>query len=415
MSRQKDEKKAVEYDSAADHSVIEDVLKAIGPLIATAAVKAVTNRDKSVPSTEDVKDRAAQAKDQAKEKGQDAKDRAQELADQAKDRAAQAKDRAAQAKEKLAPVAEQAKERGQDLAAQAKDRGAHLTELLAPLAAAAVAQASQAKGIATPLVETASEKVQPHVETARAKVADELVPSLLDLLHQAEEHPAVAEATSRGKATVAALRGEIAVPEEEPKRSAATVAKVAAAGAVLAAVAVAIRTFLGSKDDQWTAHQPSSAYVPSSEDVKLDEAETETAQEEAPATLADVETEAKPEAVMTEEGGPVATSEQAPAPLEETKVNHDSDEETDLEAVMAAEGGITDDSETTSEDVNVLNEYGEGAYVGEEAPSEYSIKGNERSMKYHTPGSAGYDRTIPDVWFNSVEAAEKAGFTQAQR
>ena len=63
----------------------------------------------------------------------------------------------------------------------------------------------------------------------------------------------------------------------------------------------------------------------------------------------------------------------------------------------------------------MLNEYGEGSYVGEEPPSDYTIKGNERSMKFHTGDSAGYERTIADVWFNSAEAAEKAGFTRAQR
>ena len=44
-----------------------------------------------------------------------------------------------------------------------------------------------------------------------------------------------------------------------------------------------------------------------------------------------------------------------------------------------------------------------------------SIKGNERSMKYHVPESAGYGRTIAEVWFNSEEAAQQAGFIRAQR
>ena len=43
------------------------------------------------------------------------------------------------------------------------------------------------------------------------------------------------------------------------------------------------------------------------------------------------------------------------------------------------------------------------------------IKGNDRSMKYHVPGSGGYDRTIADVWFATEEAARAAGFTKAQR
>ena len=71
-------------------------------------------------------------------------------------------------------------------------------------------------------------------------------------------------------------------------------------------------------------------------------------------------------------------------------------------------------AETVAEDINVLNEYGEGSYVGDEPPAEYTVKANERSMKYHTSDSAGYDRTIADVYFVSTEAAEQAGFSRAQ-
>ena len=55
------------------------------------------------------------------------------------------------------------------------------------------------------------------------------------------------------------------------------------------------------------------------------------------------------------------------------------------------------------------------SYVGDNPPEGYVIKGNDRSMKYHVPGSGGYDRTIADVWFATEEAAQAAGFTKAQR
>ena len=58
---------------------------------------------------------------------------------------------------------------------------------------------------------------------------------------------------------------------------------------------------------------------------------------------------------------------------------------------------------------------GEGVYVGSEPPEGFTIKGNERSMKYHVPESAGYSRTVAEVWFNSEEAAQQAGFVRAQR
>ena len=58
---------------------------------------------------------------------------------------------------------------------------------------------------------------------------------------------------------------------------------------------------------------------------------------------------------------------------------------------------------------------GEGVYVGHEPPEGFTIKGNERSMKYHVPESSGYARTVAEVWFNSEEAAQQAGFVRAQR
>ena len=54
-----------------------------------------------------------------------------------------------------------------------------------------------------------------------------------------------------------------------------------------------------------------------------------------------------------------------------------------------------------------------GAYEGSEPPAGFDIKGNEDSMKYHTPESRWYDQTIAEVWFDTAEAAEAAGFVDA--
>ncbi|MFT4298336.1 MAG: 50S ribosomal protein L4 [Aeromicrobium sp.] len=48
-----------------------------------------------------------------------------------------------------------------------------------------------------------------------------------------------------------------------------------------------------------------------------------------------------------------------------------------------------------------------------EAPEGYDIKGNADSMKYHLPGGRWYDATIAEVWFDSEESAQAAGFTKA--
>ena len=58
--------------------------------------------------------------------------------------------------------------------------------------------------------------------------------------------------------------------------------------------------------------------------------------------------------------------------------------------------------------------YGPGSYVGTEPPNGYDIKGNENSMKYHTPESPFYTQTVAEIWFSSVEAAEAAGFAAVQ-
>jgi large subunit ribosomal protein L17 len=43
-------------------------------------------------------------------------------------------------------------------------------------------------------------------------------------------------------------------------------------------------------------------------------------------------------------------------------------------------------------------------------PEGFPVKGNADSMKYHTPESPYYDRTVAEVWFKTAEDAEAAGF-----
>ena len=54
-----------------------------------------------------------------------------------------------------------------------------------------------------------------------------------------------------------------------------------------------------------------------------------------------------------------------------------------------------------------------GAVPGDgthDCPASYPIKGNMPAMRYHTPNHPSYNRTIPEVCFQSAEAAEAAGF-----
>ena len=98
---------------------------------------------------------------------------------------------------------------------------------------------------------------------------------------------------------------------------------------------------------------------------------------------------------------PAATSEEvAESPAEE--LVEDTEERDESTSEQQAPSDDTAEEEAES--------YGEGSYRGTEPPTGYDIKGNENSMKYHTPESPYYDQTNAEVWFNSEQAAEAAGF-----
>ncbi len=75
----------------------------------------------------------------------------------------------------------------------------------------------------------------------------------------------------------------------------------------------------------------------------------------------------------------------------------------------AAEATGTDGDEATEE----ARDFGPGSHAVLEDGSEpdgFPIKGNADSMLYHVPGSSHYDRTVAEVWFDTAESAEAAGF-----
>ena len=224
-----------------------------------------------------------------------------------------------------------------------------------------------------PYVDEAMERLQPHLDDAYARVQPlvdagrdrfnaDVLPRINEVVDSVAAMPQTQDAKDRLVAARAALAGELKLPEPEPTRSIGkTFLQLILATGLLAGIAYAIKRFLAPEDSGWQAHEPSEAY-------RRDAA---FATEDA---LADVAPDATAE-LVTEEAPVVAD-----------------------EAVASA--GRT---------------YGAGSYVGENPPEEFFIKGNERSMKYHLPGSGGHTRTIADVWFNSEAAAEAAGFTKAQR
>jgi len=232
-----------------------------------------------------------------------------------------------------------------------------------------------------PHIKDALDKVSPAVDAARDKVADDLLPKLQDALHQAAEHPAVAEATKRGTAAVQALKGEV-----EPARKKSRLRKVGkflAISAIVAGAVAAVRHLLAPKDDGWTAHEPSKAYVNNNDTFS-----------NAAKFASDMDT---------------ATDDEVVAPEDEIE------EQADMTSEGAPAPHVTYVTEAESHHKAPDSAYGEGAYIGTEPPEGFTIKGNERSKKYHLPGTGGYERTIAEVWFSSEAAAEAAGFTRAQR
>jgi len=94
-----------------------------------------------------------------------------------------------------------------------------------------------------------------------------------------------------------------------------------------------------------------------------------------------------------------------------------------VEAIKAAQGGGKSDSQKPEKAPKAEKKaseadapHGPGSHAAlenGEAPKGFTIKGNAQSGKYHTPESPWYDKTVAEVWFDTVESAEAAGFTAA--
>lgn len=82
-------------------------------------------------------------------------------------------------------------------------------------------------------------------------------------------------------------------------------------------------------------------------------------------------------------------------------------------ALAAFLGGAPAEAEVPETDEADQHPFGADSFRGDNPPEGFDIKGNESSMKFHTPESPWYGRTIAEVWFATTEAAEAAGFVNA--
>ena len=83
------------------------------------------------------------------------------------------------------------------------------------------------------------------------------------------------------------------------------------------------------------------------------------------------------------------------------------------DAAEYAAGDADNDGETNAVDASP---HGEGSHAllddVDEMPEGYPIKGNAQSKLFHEPDSRYYKATKAEVWFDTVESAEAAGFSK---
>jgi large subunit ribosomal protein L22 len=118
------------------------------------------------------------------------------------------------------------------------------------------------------------------------------------------------------------------------------------------------------------------------------------------------------------DGGAAAPADDA-ATEEETEAEEavSDEEETAVAeaeiAEVAEDEAATAEKAVTEEEEAAPPELPEGAVAAPDdgsVPDGYEIKGNANSMKYHVPGGRYYDVTIADVFFDTAEHAQAAGY-----
>ena len=118
----------------------------------------------------------------------------------------------------------------------------------------------------------------------------------------------------------------------------------------------------------------------------------------APMAVIELVTEAySPKAPSTKKTNAAA----APAPAAEET------EDAEIKALADVDGADVDGSE----------ELPAGAHApledADQAPEGFEIKGNRDSMKFHEPDGQWYTQTVAELWFDTADSAEAAGFTRA--
>ncbi|MDQ3484945.1 MAG: 50S ribosomal protein L17 [Actinomycetota bacterium] len=107
-------------------------------------------------------------------------------------------------------------------------------------------------------------------------------------------------------------------------------------------------------------------------------------------------------------------TDEAPTQMTEVDPVEAKAEDAGVEAFADVEGVDDDVFEETEGGTS-------GKYAGSHVPFEdadqvpagFPIKGNEDSMKYHTPDGQWFGQTTAEIWFDTEVSAQAAGFTKA--
>ena len=123
----------------------------------------------------------------------------------------------------------------------------------------------------------------------------------------------------------------------------------------------------------------------------------------APMAVIELVTEAyNPKAPATTKTDAVA----APAPAAE-----DTDADTEIAALADVDDADVDGADAEGSELPA------GAHAPlddvEEAPEGFPIKGNSDSMKFHEPDGQWFGQTVAELWFDTADSAEAAGYSRA--
>lgn len=266
------------------------------------------------------------------------------------------------------------------------------------------------KGLADRVTDTVTDRaadladtVIPAIESVVETVQEKAVPILEDgrRLATKSRRRAAAKAAAFAEAAPSDKLSALVHAEPAPEKKGGKLKKLLLLGVLVALGGAVAKKLQGGKaQGNWQ-----SSYTPSPA-PRHAAAATATSTTPAAADEAD-EPAAADDAAGASPGEALADRAEEPHP--------DTTPDEPAEVVELASVADTDtDAETTDEAPATGSPYGEGSALplpdGSAPGAAYTIKGNKKSMLFHTSQSPSFEQTRAEVWFTNEVAAEAAGF-----